>query len=171
MFILLFATEFVESHLLVNFKGHNLGHKHSNKNGVNYADPTCNIGNKGYHNDTGSNPAKTWYNNWHVDYHVTVNLRTAAYSGEIVGINAVRDNLIQPEQDVVLRVQGIGAIDQFIMFNRNLELIRKFLEVAMESFLLKSIKKALGRQDYDLDKPTLNLIETVTKPLLLRFVP
>jgi hypothetical protein len=89
---------------------------------VTYADPTCNMGNQGSWSDTGTkfcfNPAKTWYNGWYSDRHVTVNPLTNAYSGDIVGINAVNDNTIQSDQDVVLRIQGSGATDHFIMFNR-----------------------------------------------------
>ncbi len=87
-----------------------------------YADPTCNMGNQGSWSDTGTkfcfNPAKTWYNGWYSDRHVTVNPLTTAYIGDIVGINAVNDDTIQSDQDVVLRIQGSGATDHFIMFNR-----------------------------------------------------
>ena len=80
------------------------------------------MGNQGSWSDTGTkfcfNPAKTWYNGWYSDRHVTVNPLTNAYSGDIVGINAVNDDTIQSDQDVVLRIQGSGATDHFIMFNR-----------------------------------------------------
>ena len=75
-----------------------------------YADPTCNMGNQGSWSDTGTkfcfNPAKTWYNGWYSDRHVTVNPLTTAYSGDIVGINAVNDDTIQSDQDVVLSFEN-----------------------------------------------------------------
>jgi hypothetical protein len=103
--------------------GHNLGHHHSGKNGVTYADPTCNMGNQGSWSDAGTNfcfnAAKTWANKWYESYHVTVDPTNATYDGTLVGINAVKEGTIaQTGQDVVVKIASSGEIDLYVMFNR-----------------------------------------------------
>ena len=102
--------------------GHNLGHHHSGKNGVTYADPTCNMGNQGSWSDAGTNfcfnAAKTWANKWYESYHVTVDPTNATYEGTLVGINAVKDGTITAGQDVVVKIASSGEIDLYVMFNR-----------------------------------------------------
>ena len=102
--------------------GHNLGHGHSGKGGVTYADPTCNMGNQGSWSDAGTNfcfnAAKTWANKWYESYHVTVDPSSATYDGTLVGINAVKDGTIAAGQDVVLKISSSGETDMYVMFNR-----------------------------------------------------
>ena len=102
--------------------GHNLGHHHSGKNGVTYADPTCNMGNQGSWSDAGTNfcfnAAKTWANKWYESYHVTVDPTNATYEGTLVGINAVKDGTITAGQDVVVKIASSGETDLYVMFNR-----------------------------------------------------
>jgi len=102
--------------------GHNLGHHHSGKGGVTYADPTCNMGNQGSWSDAGTNfcfnAAKTWANKWYESYHVTVDPSSATYDGTLVGINAVKDGTIAAGQDVVLKISSSGETDLYVMFNR-----------------------------------------------------
>ena len=102
--------------------GHNLGHHHSGKGGVTYADPTCNMGNQGSWSDAGTNfcfnAAKTWANKWYESYHVTVDPSSATYDGTLVGINAVKDGTIAAGQDVVLKISSSNEIDLYVMFNR-----------------------------------------------------
>jgi len=102
--------------------GHNLGHHHSGKDGVTYADPTCNMGNRGSWSDAGTNfcfnAAKTWANKWYEFYHVTVDPSSATYDGTLVGINAVKDGTIAAGQDVALKISSSGKTDLYVMFNR-----------------------------------------------------
>jgi len=103
--------------------GHNLGHHHSGKDGVTYADPTCNMGNRGSWSDAGTNfcfnAAKTWANKWYETYHATVDPSSGTYDGTLVGINAVKDGTIAAEgQDVVLKIASSGATTLYVMFNR-----------------------------------------------------
>ena len=102
--------------------GHNLGHGHSGKGGVTYADPTCNMGNRGSWSDAGTNfcfnAAKTWANKWYESYHVTVDPTRATYDGTLVGINAVKNGSITAGQDVVLKISSSAETDLYVMFNR-----------------------------------------------------
>ena len=102
--------------------GHNLGHHHSGKNGVTYADPTCNMGNQGSWSDAGTNfcfnAAKTWANKWYESYHVTVDPTRATYDGTLVGINAVKNGSITAGQDVVLKISSSAETDLYVMLNR-----------------------------------------------------
>ena len=103
--------------------GHNLGHGHSGKNGVTYADPTCNMGNHGSLSDKGTNfcfnAAKTWANKWYESYHVTIDPTSNTHDGTLVGINAVKDGTIaETGQDVVLKIASSGETDLYVMFNR-----------------------------------------------------
>jgi len=103
--------------------GHNLGHSHSGKNGVTYADPTCNMGNQGSWSDGGTNfcfnAAKTWANKWYESYHVTIDPTSNTHDGTLVGINAVKDGTIaETGQDVVLKIASSGETDLYAMFNR-----------------------------------------------------
>jgi hypothetical protein len=103
--------------------GHNLGHQHSGKDGVTYADPTCNMGNRGSFSDAGTNfcfnAAKTWANKWYEEYHVTVDPSSGGYDGTLVGINAVKDRTITTTgQDIVIKVDSPGETDLYIIYNR-----------------------------------------------------
>eukprot|EP00979_Chaetoceros_neogracilis_P016215 scaffold7356_cov164-Chaetoceros_neogracile.AAC.2 len=103
--------------------GHNLGHHHSGKDGVTYADPTCNMGNRGSWSDRGSNfcfnAAKTWANKWYEEYHMTVDPSSGGYDGTLVGINAVKDRTITATgQDIVIKVDSPGETDLYIIYNR-----------------------------------------------------
>lgn len=102
--------------------GHNLGHGHSGKGTIEYADPTCNMGNKGSWSDTGTNfcfnAAKTWANGWYDTHHAWVDPSRYSYDGTLVGINAVKEKSITGEQDVVLKIASSGETDLYVMFNR-----------------------------------------------------
>jgi|AntRauTorckE5430_2_1112549.scaffolds.fasta_scaffold00505_7 hypothetical protein len=102
--------------------GHNLGHHHSGKGGINYADPTCNMGNVGTWSDIGSNfcfnAAKTWANKWYEDYHGNVDPSIGSYDGNLVGINAVKEGTIVSGQNVVLKIKSPVETDLYVMFNR-----------------------------------------------------
>jgi len=103
--------------------GHNLGHRHSGKDGVTYADPTCNMGNHGSWSDEGTNfcfnAAKTWANKWYESYHVTIDPTSETHDGTLMGINAVKDGTIaETGQDVVLKIASSGETDLYAIFNR-----------------------------------------------------
>jgi len=104
--------------------GHNLGHDHSGKDGVTYADPTCHMGDDAnVWSDKGTNfcfnAAKTWANKWYASYHETVDPSRGTYFGTLVGINAVKNNTIaESGQDIVLKIASSGESDLYVMFNR-----------------------------------------------------
>jgi hypothetical protein len=104
--------------------GDNLGHGHSGKDGVTYADHTCNMGNQDSWSDKGTNfcfnAAKTWANKWYASYHVRIDPTWNTYDGTLVGINAVKDGTIAATgQDVVLNIASSGEINlYYVMFNR-----------------------------------------------------
>ncbi|GFH47515.1 hypothetical protein CTEN210_03990 [Chaetoceros tenuissimus] len=102
--------------------GHNLGHRHSGQSGVEYADPTCNMGNQGSWTDSGSkycfNAAKTYANGWYSAYHHTMDPSTEEFDCKMYGINAVRDGTISGNGKVVIKLQGQGEKDLYLMFQR-----------------------------------------------------
>jgi hypothetical protein len=102
--------------------GHNLGHGHSGKGGITYADPTCNMGNQGSWSDSGSrycfNAAKTFVNGWYSEYDHTMDPSTQEFDGKMYGINAVRDGTIPSNGKVVMKLEGQGEKALYLMFQR-----------------------------------------------------
>jgi len=104
--------------------GHNLGHKHSGKDGVRYADDTGYMGNRATWSDEGSmmcfNPAKMWVFGWYSEWHRTVNVLNVGFSGQLVGINDAKNqpNIVSDNgQYVFLRLKS-GKSRLFIAFNQ-----------------------------------------------------
>ena len=99
-----------------------MGHAHSGKGGVTYADPTCNMGNTGSWSDRGSrycfNAAKTFVNGWYSEYDHTMDPSTQEFDGKMYGINAVRDGTIPSNGKVVMKLQGQGEKALYLMFQR-----------------------------------------------------
>jgi hypothetical protein len=100
--------------------GHNLGMRHSGKNGVSYADDTDGMGNKGSWSDIGSkmcfNGAKTWYFGWYSDHHKYVNPESWPFKGELATVtDAAR---FSSSDDAVLHLKSGPSAALFAIFNR-----------------------------------------------------
>lgn len=104
--------------------GHNLGAKHSGKNGVRYADDTGYMGNQGMWTDEGNkmcfNAAKIWVFGWYSEFHKTSNPEKTAFIGNLVGIsdaknspNAVTNNGFH----VIVRLKSDSS-RLFMVYNR-----------------------------------------------------
>ena len=112
--------------VMVHELGHNLGHGHSGdgdtRDGNEYDDATCHMGNLGGFRDESKkfcfNAAKTYQNNWFPEYYTTVTPSSANYSGELVGIDDVVNSKIRSNQELVVKIQGSGETSFYMMFNR-----------------------------------------------------
>jgi hypothetical protein len=100
--------------------GHNLGMRHSGKNGVSYADDTDSMGNKGSWSDIGSkmcfNGAKTWYFGWYSNHHKYVNPENWPFKGDLGTVtDAAR---FSSSENAVLHLKSGSASSLFVIFNR-----------------------------------------------------
>lgn len=105
--------------------GHNFGHSHSGKGSNEYGDGSCIMSYFGSATDIGTkycfNGAKTYYFGWFSDNQSDVVLSSNMLASfTLVGVEAVRNNIIQRNQLMVVKINADNFLndDLFIMFNR-----------------------------------------------------
>jgi len=105
--------------------GHNLGYGHSGTDlrDNTYDDGTCHMSNEGGFTDESRkfcfNAAKYHYSNWFPEFYTTVTPTSANFKGDLVGIDDVVNNRANSaNQELVVKIQGSGQSDLFMMFNR-----------------------------------------------------
>jgi len=106
--------------------GHNFLHSHSGKGTNEYGDGTCIMSYFGSASDIGTqycfNGAKTYYFGWFSEHQSDVFLSSSNILAPftLVGVEAIRNDIIQKNHLVVVRVHADEFLkeDLFIMFNR-----------------------------------------------------